>query len=361
MKKWGVSKNFRLSFSLIMLGLALLLPALFSFLRFQAVSDLNSSKVNLHAGEYLRCTVSDYFVLPLIINGNETGSYVGRLDYVSANLSGQALGYHVFFAKTEDGRYVRLGIQNQKLIDQLDSFEMGHGNPVTFVGKVMRRRDDYRYLESIRRWENFDESNYLRHYYVLQIDEVAEKKYLLTRLLFGAVFLLAGILLFFCGFGFYRILVKPFEKTPEYVKTEKGVNYLLKEELELKQKKLKLLHEKQSGLRKWALLGILFFLAGVAMLIDYYSFWHFPYLVFVMGFCLILIGVQMIWHAFIQSNAPSALRLADRLTIDTYAVRIKKEEILIGVLSRRLDEKKRKKREADVSSSPREVNSQNPS
>lgn len=361
MKKWGVSKNFRFSFSLIMIGLVILIPALFTFLRFQAVSDFNSSKVKLRSGEYLRCTVSDYFVLPLIVNDKATGTYAGRLGYVSANLSGQALGYHVYFAKTEDGRYVRMGFQNQKLIDRLDSFEMGHGDPVTFVGKVMRRRDDYHYLESLRRWENFDETSYLRNYYVLQIDEAAEKQYLLTRLLFGAIFLLVGILLFFCGFGFYRILVKPFEETPEYVKTEKGVNYLLKEELELKQKKLALLHEKQSGLRKWALLGILFLLAGVATLLDYFSFWHFPYHVFLLGFCLILIGIQMIWHAFIQSNAPSALRLADRLTLDTYATRIKKEEILIGVLSRRLDEKKRKKREADASSSPREVNSQNPS
>jgi len=342
MKRYSVSKNFKWTLTAALVGCILLFPALISMIRFHLATDLSAASLkHLSSGTYLRCQIDQYYVLPLTINGEQTSIYAGRLGSLSTN--GNPRQYVIYYANVEDEAYVRIGIQDPDLLSRLDAFEMGHGEPIQFFGRLTWHREYDYSIASQTKWEGFDADRYLQDYCILQLDEQKEYKSILRRILWGAFFWILSILFLALGFGISPLLARPLEETTEYVRLAKVDHYALAEELEQKKRKLEILQWRLQGLRKWALLGIFFVLFGIALLINARLLWTIPHSFSLPGSLLILLGLEMIWHAFIQSDADSALRIADRFTLETLAVKVKREEILIGVISKRMDEEKRQK------------------
>ena len=133
-----------------------------------------------------------------------------------------------------------------------------------------------------------------------------------------------------------------FEETKEYIELSKMTHYALQDELDQKKRLLEVLRKRQGSLGKWSVLGILLLFAGIVTLIEYKNLWVLQNHFSLLGFFLILGGLEMLWHGFIHSDSKLALWFADRYTLETYAVRIKKTEILIGVLDHRIQEERRK-------------------
>ena len=348
MKKFGVSKNFKITFASFVIGCVLFFPSLLSFLRFLSVSDLTASTAStLHAGSYVRCTVEEYYVLPIFINGNETGTSTGKLGSLTRR-DGLDADYVVYYAHLDDSRYVRIGIKSPTLLSLLDEFSLGKGTAVRFTGKVYHHRDNEEYAQSVSSWKDFDASSLTMDYYVLETDEDQQRGSLVLRMVCGIFFLGLAIFLLLSGSGIYRLTARPLEETSEYVELARGVHYALQEVLEQKQELLAILRKRLVGLRTWALLGIFISLLGIATCMDSRSLWIYQYHFFLLGFFFLLTGLEMIWHAFINSGNSLALWLADAFTLDTIASRIRKEEILIGVIYKRLDEKQRKKKNSHL-------------
>ena len=55
---------------------------------------------------------------------------------------------------------------------------------------------------------------------------------------------------------------------------------------------------------------------------------------------MVIAAFRMIWIAFINIDNKFTFYLADKYTLDTYPVKIFKENILIGVISKRLEQEK---------------------
>lgn len=343
MKRYGVSKNFKFTLTIFIIGCILVIPALISMISLGHVKPLTASAVNhLHTGQYLSCEVGEYFVLPVSVNGVFTGEYTGVLDVVTSQATGTNRDYLVYFANVNDQRYVRIGAYSSSLRSKLSSFEKGLGGPVSFIGKIAYRKDNVFAMQFIRNWAGFDMEKYVPDYYVLEIDTHNEFRNNSLRILFGVLcFIVSGIFLA-RGFGIYPLIVRPFEETKEYVELSKMTHYALQDELDQKKRLLEVLRKRQGSLGKWSVLGILLLFAGIVTLIEYKNLWVLQNHFSLLGFFLILGGLEMLWHGFIHSDSKLALWFADRYTLETYAVRIKKTEILIGVLDHRIQEERRK-------------------
>lgn len=346
MKKYGVAKNFRLTFTAFIFGCFLLLPALFSLLRLKNTPVLDTAGMSrLHSGQYVSFGFDEFFCLPISVNNEEDVMYVGRLGGLSKEETGTGMDYVIFYAKAPNDEWIRVGIHDPALLLKLDQYVQGHGEKVQLKAKVVYRKDEYYYLESLRKWQNFQYDKYIQDYYVLEINENNEFHFITLRLILGTLCLVLCIIMFAKGAGIYPIISRPLEETPEYIQLAKVPHYALKEELEQKKRRLKVLRERQAGLKFWALLGILILLAGIAAIIDYILLGSFQFLVILVGFTLTVAGLEMLWHVFINSGSSSALRLADRYSLETYATKISKEEILISVIDRRIAEEKKENRE----------------
>ena len=163
----------------------------------------------------------------------------------------------------------------------------------------------------------------------------------------GAVFM------YFRGHWIKRIEVKPFEETPEYIHYARGANYAIKQELVRKQKYVKRLEEDQKAVVKWVWIGalcgtlggVIFGIASQGVnLTDakkfYQSYVGLVYPFLLLGTVMIIYGIRMMFHGFINSDSPTAFEIAEKYTMETYGVKLWKENVLIGILSQRLEKEK---------------------
>ena len=161
-----------------------------------------------------------------------------------------------------------------------------------------------------------------------------------------------AFLLYWKGERIHPVEIKPFEESAEYVHYLKGKDYALKEELVRKQRYVERLKENQKATVKWAVLGMLCGVVGailfgiaipnvkltnVALMQAWFSLTY-PFLA--MGAALLIAGFRMIWITFINANGRLTFYLADKYSLDTYPMRIFHENILIGVISKRLETEK---------------------
>lgn len=150
-----------------------------------------------------------------------------------------------------------------------------------------------------------------------------------------------------------RIEVKPFEETMEYIHLAKGVNYAIKEELVRKKRLVARLKENQKGMLKKFISGsalttigsLTFGFSALGVNLSdmehvYQSFVGLTYPGLALGSVLLVLGGCIMWNAFLNSEISFAYWIAEKFTIDTYGIRIQRETILIGILSKRLEKEK---------------------
>ena len=146
--------------------------------------------------------------------------------------------------------------------------------------------------------------------------------------------------------------VKLFEESPEYVHYLRGKDYAMKEELIRKQRYVERLKMNQKATVKWAVWGalcgfvgaVLFGIAipdvkltNVAVAKAWFSL---TYPCLALGAAMVIAGFRMIWVTFINADNKVSFYLADKYTLDTYPIKISQENILIGVISKRLAQEK---------------------
>lgn len=182
--------------------------------------------------------------------------------------------------------------------------------------------------------------------------------------IFFAIFLVVVACIFIrLGQWLYPFEAKPFEETAEYVHAKYGVNYALKQEIERKQAFVNRLRSDQKKVIKVILLGgLLGFLGGVMFVIAIPSvrleiravlsaYVSLAYTSLAFGSALLVLGVRLVVKGTVNSDLEFAYRIAEKYGIDTNEVKIRQQQILIGVLQERLEQEKkedRKRREEEL-------------
>ncbi|MCR5458854.1 MAG: hypothetical protein K6F51_03045 [Acetatifactor sp.] len=158
--------------------------------------------------------------------------------------------------------------------------------------------------------------------------------------------------LYWKGERIHPVDVKPFEESQEYIHYLRGKDYAMKEELVRKQRYVERLKLNQKDTVRWAIWGGLCGLIGAVLFgiaipdvkltnkAVAKAWFSLTYPCLLLGATMVIAGFRMIWITFINADNKLAFYLADKYTLDTYPMKIFKENILIGVISKRLEQEK---------------------
>jgi hypothetical protein len=162
-----------------------------------------------------------------------------------------------------------------------------------------------------------------------------------------------AVILFLRGQGITRYDAKPFEESKEYIHLARGANYALKQELIRREKNVKRLEEEQRNVLKWVAIGLpvgtiggtVFSIASQGVNLSdmasvYQSYTGLTYPFLLVGAVMLVAGVRFIFYGFINSDSQMAYWLSEKFTLDTYSVKISRENILIGVLNQRIEKER---------------------
>lgn len=172
----------------------------------------------------------------------------------------------------------------------------------------------------------------------------------------GVAMLIGAVITFKLGLGISTALVTPVEQSQEYVHVTKGAHYALEQELEKRLRNKAKLEDEQRETTKYFFIGVLLFLGGCALIkwkfeylkmnlqVVFDGYTSLSYVAILLGVALVVVGVRVLWYWFVNSNFGIAVNLSDFLTLDTYPMKIRKENILIGAISHRIENDRKKAR-----------------
>lgn len=338
MIKYSVSKYFRFTLGFALIGVFCLFFGLTGLFRLYHATYLDMSSLNhLHVGNYIHCSVEQYFVASYQVPGSGEIHYTGHVDAFKLGIGRDKRIYPCFYVYVGKDQMIPIGIQSADIILQLDAFENGCGGPIHLTGKI------YTYFSKSTSNSANDMLN--SKYMIIQVDETAEKIRLIILICVGTLaFIVAGMLFRF-GAGITAVIVTPFEETMEYKKLARGTNYALKEEYNSAVRYLEELLNRQRSIMylKWG--GLLIIFLGIGLMyaaVNGHVLLMFQYHVLILGFVVILVGAECVWQSFINSNYPLAEKISDKFTLNTYSTKIAKASIIVSVLYRRLEEELKK-------------------
>lgn len=338
MIKYSVSKYFRFTLGCALIGVFCLFFGLTGLFRLYHATYLDMSSLNhLHAGNYVHCSVEQYFVTSYQVPESGEIRYTGYVDAIKLGIGQTKKIYPCFYVYVGKDKMIPIGILSADILLQLDTFENGCGGPIHLTGKI------YRNFSKSARNSAYDMLN--SKYMIIQVDETVEKTDFIFFIYVGTLAFIGAVMLFRFGAGITAVIVTPFEETMEYKKLARGTNYALKEEYNSAVRYLEDLRNRQRSIMnlKWG--GLLIIFLGLGLMyaaVNGHVLWVYQYHVLILGFVVILVGVDCIWQSFINSNYPLAVKISDKFTLNTYSVKIEKASIIVSVLYRRLEEELKK-------------------
>ena len=190
-----------------------------------------------------------------------------------------------------------------------------------------------------------------------------EMEWGLPWIIFAVFLVIAACIMIRLGQWLYPFEAKPFEESSEYIHAKYGVNYALKQEIERKQAFVNRLRlDQKKVIREILLGGLLGFLGGTMFVIAipsmkleihavYNAYTSLAYTSLAIGSVLLVLGVRLIIRGTVNSDLEFAYQIAEKYGIDTNEVKIRQQQILIGVLQERLEQEKkedRKRREEEL-------------
>ena len=157
-----------------------------------------------------------------------------------------------------------------------------------------------------------------------------------------AVVGIAGVCLaLFCFLtfaGFKVVTVKPFEDSAEYKECFFGKMYNVESRLEKEKKRLAELHDLQNNVwRDAATGGILAFCGLFIIVFSCIMLKYIPFLFFGIwpGLYILIMSPHWFWHAYINSDRPSAQKISELFLLRTYSVLIEETSKKVGALTQR--------------------------
>lgn len=244
--------------------------------------------------EYVECKIDRYIVTPVS-------------EYLTDQYTGQSELYFDFFndyitytIPVNGDKYVRVQICDKKIVDELEAYEMGQGNPVYFIGKITEGSSfNTSWYKDI---EGFDVSDIYSNIMIAQSKESPIKNTLILSV-FLLLISIIGIVK-----NFYTLTIEDKPNSNEIY----TYSYNARNELMYKRQYLARLIEQQTSIRRWSIAGVYFVIFGGSVTLTNY-WWEIK----IFGVVLVFIGIKQIYKAFINSDNRFALRIASIFEIDT--------------------------------------------
>lgn len=300
----SISISFFVSVILFIISLVMIFKngiGLFHYYHPTDFSDMNMSA--LRSGNYVECTIDQYVVKSLA--PNSPNRYTG----VSHSISKSTFGglYDVYTIPMADGNYIRIMINDKQVIDRLESFTKGAGEPVSVIGVVKKNKDlntpdDLSWYEGV---EDFDTDLICSDYVIEMAKSVSDMK---NGLLSGIFILIFATLLYW-----YKGRIEQDEKIIqdkdyEYIYAH---SYNNDNELSLEIEHIIRLEKRQNTMKKWAFVGALCFGYGIYLFIRIVQKGE-PVTTIFLAFILFLVifGIKKMWDYFKNSNMRLAKKIA---------------------------------------------------
>lgn len=317
-----ITKKEILTAILFIVGMIFLGKGLHAAYQYHSALDLNTMQEHdLKEGAY--------------VTGN-IDTYIGKRMYGSNKFSGMSQGYLNLVGKSYDVYTIPVGKESylcimahsKSLLNQLEAFEEGHGEAVSFEGKIIEPPIDIN-LAWYESMDGFRMESLITSFVIVEKDFGKIK----DRIYIGILLLVVAAIRFFGAGGIKNVVMEESEDERP-VPQKSGDCYDGKQhntkqrydsdyELRAEQMQLGILERRFHELKRSALLCIPLLPAGC------YILYRFSLL---LGILLIVISVKSIWRYFINSENTAAKFLVRKCNLKSLSVQIEECEENIETL-----------------------------
>lgn len=336
MRRYSVSKYFKFTLLLLAFGMTFFILYFNQMLRYRFPMEVTAQNVRyLRNNQYVRITIDQYLVEK---ESGKGGSSTPGRNYVN------------YMVCIGDSAYLSVGIQDRELLSALSSYSRGHGDEISFIGRVVKIEREPSLEESYTGYtiyENFDVNLLVKDIYVYQLNEKEGQTGYKILSLFGGIGMTVALLLFFTVGGIHITYERPFEESKRYKECVLGRINDLEDELRKEKRALEELKQEQKETKKRVLLGTGLLIGGILLIricfIRSFVFLQ-VYLVFgiYLGVYIVCMGVKWLWYAFINSNLLLAQKISRQFSLRTHSVRIEESTKIVSALKKRLWESQEK-------------------
>lgn len=332
MKRYAVSKYFKITMALAIFSTCLLLCAAIDNYRCYHPIELSAGRLSLlKENQYVRLNFNHYLV--------------NRLNFhISAAYLQGSRTYDTYTVELDDHTFIQLCVYDQSTHRAMESFVNGYGERLTVRGKVSGRVDD----DNLVWYDNVADFHISHLYQDHRIIQVTEEESLsrghFVRIC-GYAGLTAAVLLFFSAGGIRTVYQESFENSKTYKEWLLGRNYSLERDLQQQKERLEILKQRQGKNTLKIVLGILAaaisFFWCVEEMIQFFDLSSIVPKIAVAD-VLFIWGITISCRAFLNSDMHHALEISELFLQDTIPVRIDRTLKIISVLRQRMDKEQQR-------------------
>ena len=303
-----ISKREIITAIILIIGLTLLLKGIHSY--YQVNHALHLEDLDEHAlrnGTYVTGDINTY------IGKTMYGS--GKFSGVSISLTTSGKTYNFYTIPVGQKSYICIMAYSRSLLNQLEAFENGHGENVSFRGIIVEPLTDLNY-EWYTTVEGFDSRNLINSFVIKEANFDRYK----VLVYYGVILLTIAALLFFSAGGIKNLMIEgPDHTRPAYNDYAKVYNIAY--ELRAEKMQIEILERRLKSAKKNAVLCLALLLIGIYIVFSAYLLEGKLF-----GALLLFISVRGIWNYFINSPNTLAKSLVRRFTLESLSLQIEEHQ-----------------------------------
>ena len=303
-----ISKREIITAILLIIGLMLLFKGIHSY--YKVNHALHLEDLDEHAlknGTYVTGDINTY------IGKTMYGS--GKFSGVSISLTTSGKTYNFYTIPVGKKSYICIMAYSKSILNQLEAFENGHGENVSFKGIIVEPLTDLNY-EWYTTVEGFDSRNLINSFVIKEANFDRYK----VLVYYGVILLTIAVLLFFSAGGIKNLMIEgPDNTRPAYNDYAKVYNIAY--ELRAEKMQIEILERRLKSAKKNAVLCLALLLIGIYIVFSAYLLEGKLF-----GALLLFVSVRGIWNYFINSPNTLAKSLVQRFTLESLSMQIEEHQ-----------------------------------
>ena len=330
MRRYQVSKHFKVTLVIFLAGLLFFILYLMSILRYAFSVEVNEFNIGtLKKNQYVDITAKE--CVTYLREGTQKGY---------TNTTGGAVGlgrdYTGYTQKIGENAYIAVEMEDPRLIKEIEAWPFGKGSePITFKGQVKGTKLHRTVAEGI-----------LTEVSIFQVtkEEVETAHSILSFI--GGIGICVSLVMYLTFAGIKVVYVRPLEDSKRYKDYYLGRVYRMELDLEREKKNLEEIRAEQEKHKKNLLIGIGACVVSLLATLVIGYLWLSGVLA-ITGLCLTIISayvhlwsILFTWDAFLNLDHPLAYKISDLFLLRTCSIKREEASKYISVISKRLEQDK---------------------